>query len=119
MIVLISFAQNLKNAVPECRRLLLHEIELVRHRPPDVSICCQTCYHIFEVTLVVAWLHAVEAPMAFIVGMEENDVCFNAQAAELTDALLEMLKEARIEARSIPLIRRRALKRIARRLVPV
>ena len=117
--VRVGVVHDLDHAVPIRLLLLRHEVVLVGQRPPHVAKRGQPADDVPQVAVVGLVRHAVEAPVAFVVGMQQNDVGLDAQVAELRDPLFEMLEERRIEPREIPLVGRRALERIERRLVLV
>src|SRR6185436_1608657 len=71
-----------------------------------------------EVTVVLHRGHAVKSPGAIVVGMEQNDVRLDYELLQFKDALLQMLKERWIEARSVK-IARCSIERIKGRLVRI
>ena len=74
--------------------------------------------HVAQVAVVGLGRHAVEAPVApLVVGVEQDQVGLDAQVAELADALLEVAEERGVEPGVVPLVRRRAVERVQRRLV--
>src|SRR6185503_6339192 len=102
---------ELPDALPIVLGLVLHEIVFVGERPPDVAERGEPRDDITQVTIVLQWRHAVEAPRAVVVGMQQNDVGLDTELLQIKNAALEVLKELRIEARGVK-VARRAGKRI-------
>src|SRR5262249_12582538 len=98
---------------------LPHEIPFVRERPPDIPERRQPRDDVMQVSIVRRRGHAVEAPMAFVVRMEQNDVSLNAELLKVSDALFEMLKKFWVEPREVPGVRRIAFEGIEWRLIGV
>jgi hypothetical protein len=98
---------------------LFHEIPFVRERPPNIAIGREPRDDIMQVTVIRIRRHPVEAPMPLVVGMEQNDVCLDAEFLQIQDALFQVLKIFRIKPREIPVGQRLAFKRIHNRLVGV
>jgi len=48
--------------------LFFHEIVFVGKRPPDIPIRREPADYISEIAVVVSARHAIETPMAFVVG---------------------------------------------------
>ena len=102
-----------EHPVPVGLLLLLHEVELVGQRPPDVAEGRQPGDDVAQVAVVRGGLHAVEAPVALVVGVEQDQVGLDPQVAELADPLLEVAEERRVEAGEVPVARRRPGERVA------
>ena len=61
--------------------LILEGIPLVRERPPDVAMRAQAGDDVAQVAVVVLCAHVVEAPVALVIGMEEDEVGLDAHGA--------------------------------------
>ena len=117
--VRVAFLHDPKKTIPVLGLLLVHEVEFVGNRPPDIAMRRQTGDDVLQVALIGRGIHAIESPMPLIVRVKEDQVGFDAQVAELGDPLFDMLEVGGIESREIPLVWRRPLEGIARRLAPV
>lgn len=62
-------------------------VVLVRQRPPDVAEGCQPGNDEAQIVVVCLCWHTVEAPIPFIVRMEEDQIHLNAEIAKLPDTL--------------------------------
>ena len=86
--------------------LLLHEIALVGQRPPDVAERREPRDDVAQIRVVRRGGHAVETPVARVVGMKQDQVRLDAELLQVEDAPLEVPEEFRIGSREIPRARR-------------
>src|SRR5262245_13210297 len=117
--VWVLSSYDLAEAFPIILPLLSHEIVFVRKRPPNISESSQAAHDVVQISIVLDRRQPIKAPMTFIVGMEQDDVGFDAQIAEVSDATLQMLEKLWIEPCGVPRPWRNALKWISGRLVGV
>src|SRR5262245_38392407 len=135
MLVRILFLQDLEEAVPISHSLQLyrlpallefhdlfplfihHKVKLIGERPPDVTIGCQARDHLAKVIVIVLRSHYREPPA--IVGMEENEVGFDSDIAQLGQTLFQVPEELRIESGEIELPARILFEREKNRFVSV
>ena len=98
----IAFLHDAEEAVPVGLALRAHDVELVRHRPPDVAVRREPGHAVAQVAVVRLGRHPVEAPAAAIVGMEQDEVGLDAELHELGDARLEVAPEGGLEPLEVP-----------------
>ena len=77
MLIGITLLHHTEEAIPVCHRLAIHQVVLVRHRPPDITISCQPRHDVAQIAVIVFGVHRGKAPA--VVGVEEDDVGFDAQ----------------------------------------
>ena len=115
MVIRVILLYNLEEMVPDLHRLVLeHKVVLVGQRPPDMAIGGKTGDHVAQIGVVLLVRHLGITPA--IVGVEEDNICFDAQRAEFCHALFEVMEESDIVAGEIPAVAL-LFKRIILRLV--
>ena len=90
------------NAFPVGNGLFLQNIIFVRHAPPHVAVSRKPGDQVAHIALVVRRAHLGKAPA--VIGVEHNDVGFNAHVHQLPDAVLHILEMYGIEPREVPVI---------------
>ena len=96
----VVLLHDLKETFPVGHRLGLHQVKFIRERPPDVAIGPQPRHDIAQVALIGGLVHPSEIPP--VIRVEQNQIRFDAQVAQLAHALLEVLEEGRVETREVP-----------------
>src|SRR4030042_5799424 len=119
MLIWIASLNNLEETVPVGLAFFFYEIVFVSQRPPNIAARCEPGDNVAQVSVVHIRRHPVKSPVAFVVGMKQNDVRLNPKSAQLADQLLEMLEKLRIESRKIPMVWWGTLERIIMWLILV
>ena len=100
MLVRVALLHDLEEAIPVLLGLGLHQIELVRHRPPDVAVGRQPRDDVAKVAVIHLGGHRAIAPA--VVRVEEDDVGLDAQVAQVTNALFQVAEESGVEVSEVP-----------------
>src|SRR3954451_17992804 len=119
MVVRVVSLHDLEISIPIRWLLLLHEVELIGHRPPDVAITREAREDVTEIAIIAGRIHAIEAPMAFVIRMKQDEIRLDAETHQLRDAFFLMPEEFRVEPREIPALGRRSLEWIEWRFAAV
>src|ERR1039458_8559868 len=105
MFVRIVLGDNLPETLEICFRLRLEVVPLVGQRPPYIPIGPKPGNHVPQVTIIVFRAHVIEAPVPGVVRMEQNHIRLDPHLGELSNPVLEMLKEIGIDTSEIPMVR--------------
>jgi hypothetical protein len=101
MVGVVLSCDQLPEALPVDGPLRGHQLVLVGQRPPHVREGGQSPHYVGEVSIVSVGAEIGEPPP--VIGVEEDEVCLDAERVQVRDALLEVPEEAHIEAFGVPL----------------
>ncbi len=91
VLVWIALLYDAKEPVPILHRFILHEIELVRERSPNVPVSRKPRHDVTQIPVIGFRRHLGIPPV--VVRMEQNQVRFDTEVFEIQHALLQMPEE--------------------------
>ena len=100
MLVRVARLNYAEEAIPIGQRFRLHEVPLIRERPPHVAIRCEPRNYIAKIPVVHFGWQVRVAPV--IVGMEQDQIGLDVEVAQLREAVFESPEVLEVEAFEVP-----------------